>query len=249
MLGLGHEVFHADGAIFVRDRDLPDIWEANHVTGVGAASPDEIDRLLDRVEREYAGFGHRRFDVDVTTPPAFEARLLLNGYGGREFLVMLLAGEVRTGAPVADIRECTGLEAWTTYERLALEDWRESARRRGVPVDDGVGVGLARSHRRRSPPARGWLASADGAPRGSSSPGKAWTAWARWRTSSSTPPPAAGAWPAALIAHGSPRVGAPAPAPSYRSPTRRTRRSRPTRAWVSARWPSCAVVRQLRSTR
>jgi GNAT superfamily N-acetyltransferase len=165
MLGLGHEVFHTDGATFVRDRDLPDIWEANHVTGIAAASPDEIDRLLDRVEREYAGFGHRRFDLDFTTPPTFEARLLLEGYGGRDFLVMALAGEVRTGA-IADIRECAGLDAWTAFERLARENWRESARRRGVPVDEGVGAGLAHSHRCRSPPARGWLAWADGAPRG-----------------------------------------------------------------------------------
>jgi hypothetical protein len=39
MLGLGHERFEADGALFVRNRQLPDIWEANHVTAVTAASP------------------------------------------------------------------------------------------------------------------------------------------------------------------------------------------------------------------
>jgi len=38
MLALGHEVFDAEGARFVRDRRLPDIWEANRVTAVTAAS-------------------------------------------------------------------------------------------------------------------------------------------------------------------------------------------------------------------
>jgi ribosomal protein S18 acetylase RimI-like enzyme len=166
MLGLGHEVFDADGATFVRDRDLPDVWEANHVTAVTAASADAADRLLARVEREYAGFGHRRFDLDCTTPPAFEARLLLDGYQGREFLVMLLADDLRGRAAEAEIRPCAGAEAWQAFEALALENWRESATRHGLTPQDGVGERLARGHRRRSPPARCWLAWADGAPRG-----------------------------------------------------------------------------------
>jgi hypothetical protein len=82
MLALGHERFVADGATFVRDRDLPDIWEADHATAVTAATGEAVERLLASVEREYAGFGHRRFDLDFTTPPVFEARLLLDGYPG-----------------------------------------------------------------------------------------------------------------------------------------------------------------------
>jgi GNAT superfamily N-acetyltransferase len=166
MLGLGHEVFDADGGTFVRDRHLPDIWEANHVTAVAAASTTEIDRLLARVEREYAGFCHRRFDVDATTPPAFEARLVLDGYRARDFVVMVLEDEPRGAARTADIRPCTDAAAWAAFERLALENWQESARARGVAPDPAVGAGLARSHRHRCPPARCWLAWADGEPRG-----------------------------------------------------------------------------------
>ncbi len=66
---LGNEQFQADGATFVRNRDTPAIWDANHVTQVTASTPDAIERLLTRVEREYEGFPHRRFDVDFTTPP------------------------------------------------------------------------------------------------------------------------------------------------------------------------------------
>jgi ribosomal protein S18 acetylase RimI-like enzyme len=166
MLALGHEVFDADGATFVRDRDLPDIWEANRVVAVTAASDPEVDRLLERVEREYAGFGHRRFDLDFTTPPALEARLALEGYHVRDLVVMVLAGAGRPVAAPADIRPCTGVEAWAAFEALVLENWRESARRHGLAAADEVGRQLARSHRRRSPPARYWLAWRDGRPCG-----------------------------------------------------------------------------------
>jgi ribosomal protein S18 acetylase RimI-like enzyme len=165
MLGLGHEVFDADGARFVRDRRLPDIWEANRVTAVTAASHAAIDRLLARAEREYAELGHRRFDLDSTTPPAFEARLLLDGYQAREFLVMVLDGEWRGRVSAADIRPCTDAQAWAAYDALKRDDWRESAQRLGLQ-EAGVGAQMIDSHRRRCPPARYWLAWRDGEPRG-----------------------------------------------------------------------------------
>jgi GNAT superfamily N-acetyltransferase len=166
MLALGHETFQADGATFVRDRDVPDIWDANHVTSVTADSDEAIDRLLARVEREFAGFGHRRFDLDFTTPPAFEARLALTACRTREFLVMLREGDLPGRGATADIRECDGAAAWAAFETLTLDNWRESSERQGLTGGDGVGERLARVHRRRSPPARYWLAWADGAPHG-----------------------------------------------------------------------------------
>ena len=90
----------------MRDRRLPDIWEANRVTTVAVVSDEAIEGVLARAEREYAGFGHRRFDLDFTTPPAFEARLVLEGYRAREFLVMVLEGcrsQPRCPSPVPRI--------------------------------------------------------------------------------------------------------------------------------------------------
>ena len=165
MLALGHEVFDADGARFVRDRRLPDLWEANRVTAVTASSDAAIDRLLARAEREYADLGHRRFDLDFATPPAFEARLRLDGYQAREFLVMVLGGEWQGRAGAADIRPCTDAEAWAAYDALKRDDWRESAQRLGLQ-QGGVGTQMVDSHRGRCPPARYWLAWIDGAPRG-----------------------------------------------------------------------------------
>lgn len=66
---LGNERFEADGATFIRNRTVSDIRDANHVAHVTASTPQEIDRLLARVEREFAGFPYRRFHLDFTTPP------------------------------------------------------------------------------------------------------------------------------------------------------------------------------------
>ena len=49
LAGLGNERFEADGATFVRNREVPDIWDANHISHITASTPEEIERLLVRV--------------------------------------------------------------------------------------------------------------------------------------------------------------------------------------------------------
>lgn len=83
---LGHRMFQAAGAVFVSNPALPDIHIANYVRSVTAASPDEIEGLLARAEREFAGCPHRCFEVDVDTPPPFEGRLVFEGYEARIFI-------------------------------------------------------------------------------------------------------------------------------------------------------------------
>jgi hypothetical protein len=75
--------------------------------------------------------GHEVFDAD-TTPPSVEARLLLAGYGTREFLVMTLDGEWQGRAAVADVRPCSDASGWSAYDALKRDDWRESALRMGL---------------------------------------------------------------------------------------------------------------------
>ncbi len=164
-LSLGNERFQADGATFIRDRDLPGVGDANHVTHVTAASPGEIDRLLQRVEREYVAAKYRRFDLDFTTPPEFEARLVLEGYERHDALVMLLEGEPRAPAPQHEIRLVADDAGWYAHAALHEADNREFRERIGLPLDAKQAVDVARSWRRKTPPARWWLAYVDGMPR------------------------------------------------------------------------------------
>lgn len=165
MLALGNEVFEAEGATFVRNRALSDIRDSNHVSHVSAATPEEIGRLLARVEREFAGFPHRRFDTDNRTPPEFEARLALDGYQRGEALVMILEGD-RAGTPKPhDIRLVEGESIWSDYTTLNEAGWLDYQERIGEGENVEVGRAMLASRRAKSPPARHWLAYADDAAR------------------------------------------------------------------------------------
>ena len=166
MLGLGQEVFEADGATFVRNREMPNVYDANHVTAVSAATAEEIERLLARVEREFDGYRHRRFDCDCTTPPQFEARLALDGYERADFLVMLLDGELQAAPAQHDLRPIADPGGWSAYAALKQMDWEELAVRLGHSGSPDVGAALARMHRMKSPPMQYWLAYLEGRPCG-----------------------------------------------------------------------------------
>jgi GNAT superfamily N-acetyltransferase len=165
LFALGNERFEADGATFIRNRSVPTIWDANHVAHVTASTPEEIDRLLARVESEFEGFTHRQFDLDFTTPPAFEARLAFEGYRREDLVVMLLDGEPLGEAHPCDIRLVTGDAGWEAYVALHNVDWQEYAQRLGRQGDVWTARAMADSRRAKSPPASYWLAYVDGEPR------------------------------------------------------------------------------------
>ena len=165
-LALGHEVIETEGAMLVRDRRVPDIWDANHITAVSAATAPDIERLLARVEHEFAGCGHRRFDLDFTTPPAFEAQLALDGYERADFLVMVLTGELCRTATPHDLRVIDDEAGWSAYTALKQLEWQELAARRRLSGVEAVGTALARSYRMKSPPVRYYLAAIGGRPCG-----------------------------------------------------------------------------------
>ena len=72
----GNEVLEEDSASFVRNAELPTIYDANHGARIRAESPKEIEALLARSEEVFANFAHRRWFCDPLTPPAFEATLV-----------------------------------------------------------------------------------------------------------------------------------------------------------------------------
>jgi GNAT superfamily N-acetyltransferase len=163
---LGNERFEAEGATFVRNREIADIWDTNHLAHITASTPEEIDRLLARVEQEYAGFNHRQFRVEFTTTPALEARLTLEGYQCNEELVMLLENELHGQPKRHEIRPLTDDAGWQAYTALHDLDWREYRERiPGGGFDEKTAEAMMRSRQLKSPPARHWLACVDGEPR------------------------------------------------------------------------------------
>jgi GNAT superfamily N-acetyltransferase len=161
---LGHETFEAEGARFGRSRTFPRIHDANHVTHVTAASLEEVDRLLARVDAEYEGFGHREFGLAFRTPPTFVARLALEGYKRRDSLVLLLEGDLVGKAPEHDIRPLQTDADWRAYAEQAL-DWQENTERtKRVEEDTSVPEQMRGSHRAKQPPVEYWFAHVEGGP-------------------------------------------------------------------------------------
>ncbi len=162
-LALGHDVFEADGATFVRNLALPGIYDANFVFGIRVSRPDDIEQLLARTAREYAHATRLTFRLDPFTAPAFEACLALEGYERDEAHVMLLDGPLRRATRRVDIRPIQDETAWRAYAELKCMDWREQATRRNHdPEDKTTALGLASSNRLKCPPVRYVLAYEDG---------------------------------------------------------------------------------------
>ena len=163
-LALGHETFEACGATFVRNRAYALIYDANHVAAINASTPDEIERLSARVELEYAHASHREFGVDFRTPPAFVARLLLDGYERRDSLVMVLEGDLRARPSDVEIRPVQTEDDWREYAALKALDWLEHERRIKKAPEPSVGEALYAVGRLKQPPVQYWFACLKGRP-------------------------------------------------------------------------------------
>jgi len=161
-LALGNETFEAAAATFVRNRDAPDIYDANHVTNIRVGSLAEVDALFARVEQEYAGYRHRRFDTDHRTHPVVVARLRLEGYERCEGLVMLLEGEPVGRPKDHDIRAVTTDDDWASFAELKTKDWMEARQKQGRPAEPEVAQAMVRVDRGKCPPVQYFLAYIDG---------------------------------------------------------------------------------------
>jgi ribosomal protein S18 acetylase RimI-like enzyme len=156
---LGNEVFEAAGATFVRNRELRNIYDANHVSDITARTPGEIEQLLATTEREFGHCGHRRFDVDHRTPPEFVARVLLDGgYTRTDALVLLLEGNLHVESKKSDISPLESEADWDAYWELLWLDWKESEERRKSEPKEEVARMMWRSHRNKQPPVQYFLA-------------------------------------------------------------------------------------------
>ena len=164
--GLGNERFEAHGATFLRNRATPRRHDVNTVTLIRSRGSAEIDALLRRADLEFAGFAHRRFEVDPLTPPEFVARLRYEGgFKGTELLTQVLEGELNTVPGAAEIRELVSEEDWLAHLRLDELWWRESGTEYFGPYDVALHAELEQSFRAKHPAMRCWLAWQDGSAR------------------------------------------------------------------------------------
>jgi GNAT superfamily N-acetyltransferase len=164
-LAIGHERFEADLAVFVRNRAFSRIYDANHVSHVTAANAQEIDRLFARVDAEYEGIAHRRYDVDFRTPPEFVARLVLDGYERTDALVLVLERDLAGETREHEIRAVETEADWVAYADLHAIDWSEHMERQKRAEDPSVPEQMRATHMTKQPPVQYWLAYVGGFPR------------------------------------------------------------------------------------
>ena len=161
------ERFQVQGAVFLRNRSIPDKYYANHVEKVTASTPGEIASLIERVEVEFKRFRHRCFYIDRETPTEFEAWLVMDGYQRTDSLVMVLTEELRGRPKPHEI----GLVE-TDAEWQALLDLIDLARKFDSAASETGDGHVSNSKEQRiaalrtvSPPNRYWLAHAAHEPR------------------------------------------------------------------------------------
>ena len=163
---LGAEPLVEALACFCVDRVRPDVYDANHVRAPRAASADEIEQLLARIDEVYDGQNHRQVVCDLDTPDAFEARLCLDGWHLQLTLHQVLSGPLEIDArPLAGltIRPVTTDADWWSMTMLARLDHVESCQRFDrEPWSFAVTSAMVSLRRQKAPEVQPFLAALDG---------------------------------------------------------------------------------------
>lgn len=121
--GLGARQVQTPFGHIVANPQLPDVWDANHVDAVTAATDDEIEALFAAVDRELAHAHWLVYHVDPFTPDAFVARLALDGFEERFVTIqMALQGEVRRAGAELDLRSVETDADWSALLDLVIEN-------------------------------------------------------------------------------------------------------------------------------
>lgn len=155
---LGTEGVRTAGALFLRDVERADVWDANHARIGGAGEPD-LAAFLEAAEALYAHCAHRavRFDPRARGG-ALEADLLRRGYQCELFLLMALEGPPHGMPGAARVADVETEADWAAFARLKQAEFDET----GLALP-GAAWG---DHIRSKSPATTWIASLDDEPVG-----------------------------------------------------------------------------------
>ena len=163
---LGHAPAASRHGRIVRDPDHPEVWSANHMSGVRARTPPEIDEALADLDAAFAGMPYRVVDVDALTPPAFVARLALEGFEEQPaVIVMALEGPLApvSAPPDLVIEPVVSQADWEALRRLHRLDCEEGADA-GRPLSEDVIEGLFHGLWRKAEAGRFFLGRLGGEP-------------------------------------------------------------------------------------
>jgi GNAT superfamily N-acetyltransferase len=159
---LGHDTVREPLCWIVSDRAHPDVWDANHVSGVRASTTVDIDQVLQRADEALDHCRHRLFVVDPLTPPAFVARLALDDYQELTPTIQLvLQGPLRANPRDIDLRPVTTEADWQSLYALVRYDHTEGARTQVQSIPEAVTRGMVASYRKKSPVYQFFLARED----------------------------------------------------------------------------------------
>ena len=160
---LGHETVQNSLCCIVRNPAHPEVWDANHVSGVRASTTVEIEQVLQRADKAFAHCHHRLFVVDPLTPPAFVARLALDDYHELTPTIQLvLEGSLRAQPRDIDLRPVMTEADWRCLSTLVRHDHTEGARTEGRTISAEVTQGIVVSYRKKWPAYQFFLAREDG---------------------------------------------------------------------------------------
>ncbi len=162
---LGLEVIEGSFCAFVVDKAHPTVWSSNHVAGVTASTPEQIEAVLAQTALQLAHCSDYLVATDCFTPQAFVARLLQDGYRELTPVVqMALSGDLAPIRPSpAQVRPVRSEDDWRTLHALVEADHREGARTDGV-MNAAVTRGTVEGYRKKAGPCQFFLAEVDGRP-------------------------------------------------------------------------------------
>ncbi len=118
---LGHALVAGTGCRLVVNPAFPELWDANHVDEVTAATEAGADAVFAAMDRQ---FGHTRWRVvhtDFATPDAFLARLALEDFEEQPVTIqMALQGDLTDRGARLALRPVVDDADWDALQRLVL---------------------------------------------------------------------------------------------------------------------------------
>ncbi|MGQ0805637.1 MAG: GNAT family N-acetyltransferase [Actinomycetota bacterium] len=160
---LGNTVVDEPRARFVHNPDTPNVHESNLISRVRASTDADIDGVLARADELYDGLRHRKVMLDPATPPAFEARLVLEGYEPHPHVELVLEADLRASAASMDIRPVESDDDWRSLTALWQVSHEEEVEQGQHDAwGPGVTEQMVTARQLKAPDLRFWLARADG---------------------------------------------------------------------------------------